>query len=63
MSRLQTFTLDEIQIADNDMIGFCIECGEPQDMCEPDARERPCEACGQSTVYGAQEILIMGLVE
>ena len=41
-------------------IGFCIECGEERDGCEPDARNYPCDACGTNTVYGAQELLIMG---
>lgn len=40
--------------------GFCIECGEERDGCEPDARNYPCDACGGNSVYGASELIIMG---
>lgn len=46
-----------------DYMGFCIKCGCERDNCEPDAREYDCEGCGQNTVYGAEEILLMGLVK
>lgn len=42
--------------------GFCIACGAYHDGCEPDARNYPCEECGENKVFGAQEILLMGLV-
>lgn len=42
--------------------GFCLSCGESQDGVEPDACEYECESCGESTVYGAEEVLIMGRV-
>jgi len=38
--------------------GFCITCGNEQGNCEPDAREYECEACGEDTVYGAEELLM-----
>lgn len=38
--------------------GFCIACGLEHGGCEPDAREYPCEACGENTVYGADELLM-----
>lgn len=41
-------------------VGFCIRCLEEHDCCEPDAREYPCECCGSNTVYGAEEIILMG---
>ena len=37
--------------------GFCIECGNEQDGCEPDARRYACTQCGQRAVYGAEELL------
>ena len=40
--------------------GFCIACGQEADGCEPDARNYPCESCGERKVYGASELLIMG---
>lgn len=43
--------------------GFCLECGEEADGCEPDAEHYLCEACGAAEVFGAQEILMMGMVD
>ncbi len=59
----QTFTLEQIMEADNEGIGFCVDCGAEREYCEPDARKYGCEECQKYTVYGAQEILIMGLVK
>ena len=39
--------------------GFCLSCGEEAMECEPDARAYECEVCGQRTVYGAAELLMM----
>jgi hypothetical protein len=44
---------------DLDNPGFCIDCGTEMEGCEPDAREYKCEACGQRTVYGAEELVLM----
>lgn len=38
--------------------GFCVACGEECDGIEPDAREYECESCGESAVYGAEELLL-----
>ena len=43
--------------------GFCIECGERREGCEPDAKNYPCESCGEKEVYGAQELLFMGYAD
>lgn len=45
-------------VDDDNCIGFCTNCGEEQDSCEPDAREYTCESCGENTVYGAEELLM-----
>ena len=55
-------SLEEFEEAQESMQGFCIECGATRDCCEPDARNYDCEECGQNTVFGAEECLIMGLV-
>ena len=39
--------------------GFCTECGHEADACEPDAQAIECEACGENSVYGAEELLFM----
>lgn len=57
------FTLEQIEEAMESDVGFCIACGTPRECCEPDAQNYPCEECGLYRVYGAQELLLMGLVE
>lgn len=57
------FELEMIEEAMEDYIGFCTACGAAKDCCEPDAREYECDDCGQFKVYGAEELLIMGLVD
>mgnify|MGYP001571221533 CR=1 FL=1 len=39
--------------------GICINCGEDQDGCEPDARNYECENCGEKKVFGAEELFFM----
>ena len=43
--------------------GFCLNCGNQQDGCEPDARGYTCEECGERAVSGAEEILLTGEYE
>jgi hypothetical protein len=57
------FDLEQIEEAMQDSIGFCIKCGAERDCCEPDARGYQCEECGEDAVYGAEELVIMGLVK
>lgn len=45
---------------DQDGDGFCLACGNTQPA-EPDARRYRCDACGQEKVYGAGELMLMGL--
>ena len=58
----RTFSLEQIEEAMQDYIGFCVECGAERECCEPDARKYECEECGARAVYGAEELAIMGLV-
>lgn len=60
---MKTFTLEQIQTADDAQEGFCVTCGTSRECCEPDAREYPCDECGTQTVFGAQELVMMGLVQ
>ena len=57
------FDLEQIEEAmEQNGVGFCVKCGMEHDCCEPDARKYPCEnGCGNH-VYGAEELLMMGLV-
>jgi hypothetical protein len=34
-------------------------CGCEVEGVEPDARKYECEACGEKTVYGAEELLLL----
>lgn len=46
--------------------GFCPCCGDwTAEQCEPDAKDRKCEHgdCGRSWVVGAENAMIMGLIE
>jgi len=52
--------LEEVILADNTR-GFCLCCGEEQDGVEPDGRRYRCVNCGQSKVYGAEQLVLMGL--
>jgi predicted RNA-binding Zn-ribbon protein involved in translation (DUF1610 family) len=56
-------TLEQIMqaIEEDDYIGFCLSCGEEASGCEPDARNYVCESCGEEQVFGAEELLIMGV--
>ena len=58
-----TFQLEGIEEAMEENIGFCTNCGAEKSCCEPDARRYECDECGMLTVYGAEELLFMGLVE
>ena len=42
--------------------GFCLSCGVEANGCEPDAENYECEACGEKQVFGASQILMLGLV-
>jgi hypothetical protein len=54
---------EEFRGLDEDNCGLCIRCGEVAVGCvEPDARKYTCEACEENGVYGAQELLMMGLI-
>ncbi len=59
-----TFTLEQIEAAiqSDNGVGFCIECGAEHSGVEPDARRYKCDECGGQAVYGAEEIVVMGLV-
>jgi hypothetical protein len=48
-------------IHNDELAGFCIACGEETDGIEPDARNYHCDACNKPKVFGAPEILLMGL--
>ena len=50
----------EAAVADG-TTGFCLACGEEQGGVEPDMVKGHCESCGAAKVYGAEQLLLMGL--
>ena len=58
------FELLEIEAALFEDGEFCILCGEPStEPVEPDTRGVRCTACNRPSVYGAEELLLMDLVD
>ena len=59
-----TITSDRIKEAcirretSRDRPGLCIECGAEQDDCEPDDMNLECRTCGESGVYGSDELAL-----
>lgn len=56
-------TFARFETATENYLGFCVTCGRSRKHCEPDAREYPCAKCKTNTVYGAEELLIIGEIE
>lgn len=48
-------------ITQDSNVGFCLACGCDVDGIEPDARKCHCDACDADKVYGAEELLLLGL--
>ena len=55
-------SIEHVMLLSKAYKGFCLACGKAQSGVEPDARKYACESCGASKVYGAEELVIMGLV-
>lgn len=45
-----------------DQCGLCTACGEIADCVEPDAERYTCEACEKPSVYGVEQLLLMGRI-
>lgn len=43
--------------------GFCLACGADHDECEPDAEGYECYECGERKVMGAENVMMMGVVD
>jgi hypothetical protein len=65
MSRIQPITISEMEYAElsENYGGFCIECRDEAYGVEPDARRYRCESCGANAVFGAEELLIRGVIQ
>ena len=45
---------------DCDSEGMCIYCGNFQGGVEPDAEKYECEGCGTNSVYGLEQLFVIG---
>lgn len=52
----------ECAMAVDRMVGICLECEDEAYGVEPDARCYTCESCGAKAVFGAEEIVMMGVL-
>lgn len=55
-------SIEYVMLLSEEYKGFCLACGKAQSGVESDARKYTCEACGAPKVYGAEELVMMGLV-
>lgn len=55
-------TIEEYEELLENSQGVCLACGAWRDCTEPDARDYDCEECGETQVYGPDELLVMGRV-
>lgn len=59
-----TMTEADYEDAVDSSLGLCTNCREwTHDCAEPDARGYECPVCDLPNVFGAEEALIMGLIE
>ena len=56
-----TFSRLEKAILASEEMGFCIACGAERDGVEPDAEKYRCDECGTSSVYGADQLILLEL--
>lgn len=56
-----SFEWIETAVRNDNMEGFCLACKNEQMGIEPDAGKVQCDACGEYKVYGAEQLLLMGL--
>ena len=57
-------TLSDYEEAAESYLGFCPDCREfTRDRTEPDADHYDCPDCKNTNVVGAENALIMGLIE
>lgn len=61
-SEMKTFDIELVMHGMANNWGFCVSCGDDWLECEPDTRQRYCPGCKRHQVYGAEELLAMGLV-
>jgi hypothetical protein len=56
----EEMTGDEYESLRDEHFGLCIACGYEHYDCEPDARRYVCEQCDARSVFGIEELLMLG---
>ena len=56
------YDIIEEAIESGEHYGYCLACGSEHEGVEPDARNYICDQCSSHQVYGAEEIIMMGMV-
>ena len=54
-------SIQQLKRATHANCGYCLACGSKAHGVEPDARKYVCETCKAPKVYGADELILMGL--
>lgn len=65
MSQSTRISEDEYIVHREEYDGFCLSCNDWTAMggIEPDARDYECTSCGKHQLFGAEEILMMGILD
>lgn len=64
MKDVTAVTMEDYIDATENYTGFCKECKEfTRDCTEPDAQDYDCPVCENNSVVGAEDALIMGLID
>ena len=61
--RMFYLTQDEYHAMREEYSGFCTACGAEVSGIEPDASKCICDECDNNSVFGIEELLLMGQVE
>jgi hypothetical protein len=62
--KVTSFTEDDFKDMRDDYMGFCPDCCDfTRDCTEPDAEHYDCPDCEKNNVVGAEQALIMGLID
>ena len=64
MANPTTVTHDEYAEATECYVGWCLGCKAfTRESTEPDAKEYDCPLCGQPEVIGAEDALLLGVID
>lgn len=64
MADKPTLTMEELDYARSNDEGFCRSCGKfTATGVEPDAEHYECPVCGEREVFGAEQAVLLGLIE